>query len=209
MWDGPVPSHGSDYIPSRMSARTPGVRGTDVLDGYVRVLARAGYAATTPELVALELDLPAAEVRDAIPPDDLLPALAAHVRDGYGRAIRAAIAARPPEARLDGILDLVMLETEPFASSGLAAAISELAAASTRNLAAAHALREIYTEFELMTDMELAAMLPQADPTARREVAFALMALAYSAPDFATMGFPDDRVQALRAAAGRLIDSLR
>lgn len=192
-----------------MSARAPGVRGTDVLDGYVRVLARAGYAATTPELVAMELDVPASEVREAIPAEELLPALAAHVRDGYGRAIREAIAARPAEARLDGILDLVMLETEPFASSGLAAAISELAAASTRNLAAARALREIYTEFELMTDMELAAALPDADPSARREVAFAIMALAYSAPDFATMGFPDDRVAALRAAAGRLIDSLR
>jgi|GEM_PF-3414600 len=192
-----------------MGARTPGVRGTDVLDGYVRVLARAGYAATSPELVALELGVPVDEVRGAIPPDDLLPALAAHVRNAYGQAIRASIAARPPEARLDGILDLVMLETEPFASSGFAAAISELAAAATRNLAAAHALREIYCEFELMTDMELAALIPGADPRARREVAFAIMALAYSAPDFATMGFPEDRVHALRAAAGRLIDTLR
>lgn len=192
-----------------MSARTPGLRGTDVLDGYVRVLARAGYAATTPELVALELDVHPDEVRAAVPLDDLLPAVAAHVRDAYGRAIRASIAARPPEARMDAILDLVMLETEPFASEGFAAAISELAATATRNLAAAHALREIYYEFELMTDMELAAMLPAADPAARRQVAFAIMALAYSAPDFATMGFPEDRVHALRAAAGRLIDTLR
>jgi hypothetical protein len=192
-----------------MSARTQGVRGTDVLDGYVRVLARAGYAATTPELVALELDIHPDEVRAAIPLDDLLPALAAHVRDAYGRAIRESVAARPPDARVDAILDLVMLETEPFASDGIAAAIAELAAAATRNLDAAHALREIYAEFELMTDMELASMLPTADPVARRQVAFAVMALAYCAPDFATMGFPEDRVQALRAAAGRLIDSLR
>jgi hypothetical protein len=209
MWDAPLPRCGTGYIPSRMSARLTGVRGTDVLDGYVRVLARAGYAATTAELVALELDLPVEDVRAAIPADDLLPALAGHVRDAYGRAIRESIAARPPHARLDGILDLVMLETEPFASSGVAAAISELAAAATRNLEAAHALREIYTEFELMTDMELAAAIPEADPQARREVAFAVMALAYSAPDFATMGFPDDRVQALRAAASRLVDTLR
>jgi hypothetical protein len=192
-----------------MSARTPGVRGADVLDGYVRVLARAGYAATTPELVALELAVHPDEVRAAVPLDDLLPALAAHVRDAYGRAIRESVAARPPDARVDAILDLVMLETEPFASDGIAAAIAELAAAATRNLDAAQALREIYAEFELMTDMELASMLPTADPVARRQVAFAVMALAYCAPDFATMGFPEDRVQALRAAAGRLIDSLR
>lgn len=192
-----------------MSARTSTVRPTDVLDGYVRVLARAGYAATTPELVALELGISPDEVRSAFPERDLLPALAAHVRDAYGRAIRAAISSRPPHKRLDGILDLVMLETEPFASDGMAAAISELAAAATRNLGAARALREIYAEFELMTDMELAAMVPDADPVARRQVAFAIMALAYCAPDFATMGFPDDRLQALRAAAARLIDTLR
>ena len=192
-----------------MSARTSIVRPADVLDGYVRVLARAGYAATTPELVALELGTTPDEVRAAFDERDLLPAIAAHIRDAYGRAIRAAIDARPPDKRLDALLDLVMLETEPFASDGVAAAVSELAAAATRNLGAAQALREIYAEFELMTDMELAAMVPDADPVARRQVAFTIMALAYCAPDFATMGFPDDRLRALRAAVARLIDTLR
>lgn len=193
-----------------MSARASEVRQTDVLDGYVRVLARAGYGGTTAEAVAAELDMDAGVVRRAVGEgDNLLHAVAAHVRDTYGRAIRASIADRPPDDRLEAILDLIMLDNAPFTDGGYAAAIAELAAAAGRSPAAASALREIYAEFELILDSELAVLVPRADPTQRRHVAFTILALAYAAPDFVVMGFAPDRIAGLRAAAARLIATLR
>lgn len=193
-----------------MSARASVVRQTDVLDGYVRVLARAGYGATTIELVARELGTDSDTVRRTVGDDDaLLHAVAAHIRDAYGEAARASLADRPLDDRLDAILDLLLLGHAPFTDAGFAAAIAELAAAAGRDAAAANALREIYAEFELILDSELAALVPSADPTRRRQVAFTILALAYAAPDFVTMGFPDDRVAGLRATAERLIADLR
>ena len=183
------------------------VRRPQILEAYQACLVRYGIEGATLDRVAEEAGVTRGLVRHYLGNrDDVLRALGAHVRDEYSTWLQDLVAARPPEGRLDVVLDALLSDEMP---RDLYQVVSELFWVATRDPEIATMLRDMYQEFERAIDSELAAAIPRADPRARRQVAFAILALAFSAPDFQVMGFPSDRRRAARTAADRLVGSLR
>jgi len=183
------------------------VRRPQILQAYQTCLVRFGIEGATLDRVAEEAGVTRGLVRHYLGNrDDVLRALGEHVRDRYSAWLQDLVAAHASPERLDALLDALITDEMP---PDLYQVVSELFWVATRDAEIAAMLHDVYTEFERTLDAELAAALPEADIRARRQVAFAILCLAFSAPDFQTMGFPRDRRRAARDAASRLVDSLR
>jgi AcrR family transcriptional regulator len=137
--------------------------------------------------------------------EDVVRALGVHVRDRYVAWLRDLVDDRPPDQRLDAVLDALLSGNEP---RDLYQLLTALFAAASHDAHVTAMLLDLYREFERTIDTELAVARPNADPGARRQVAFAILSLSAASSDFQMLGFPRDRTVAARTAATRLIDSL-
>jgi TetR/AcrR family transcriptional regulator, transcriptional repressor of aconitase len=137
--------------------------------------------------------------------EDVLRSLGAHVRDRYAAWLQDLVSARPPDERLEAVIDALLSEAEP---RDLYQLLTALFAAASRDPQVTAMLRDLYREFERTIDSELAAARPRAEPQARRQVSFAILCLSAASSDFQMLGFPRDRTAAARTAAMWLIESL-
>jgi AcrR family transcriptional regulator len=183
------------------------VRKPQILDAYAAVVAEQGVEATTLDMVAERAGVTRGLVRHYLGNrDDVMRALVAHVRDRYVGWLQELIADQPQRKRLHVMLDVLLAEDEP---EGLHGAATALYSEGLRDPEVAAMLREMYSEFERIIDVELAASFPEADPRGRRDVAFSIMGLAFATSDFRAIGMPAANRTASRRAANRLIESLR
>jgi AcrR family transcriptional regulator len=183
------------------------VRRPQILEAYESCIVRYGLEGATLDRVAREAGVTRGLVRHYLGNrDDVLLALGAHVQERYSSWLQEIVASNPSSDRMAALLDALLTDEIP---PELYQVVSELFWVATGDQKIARLLHDVYAEFEHTIDAALAAELPEADPRARRQVAFGILCLAFSAPDFQTMGFPADRRRAGREAARRLVDSLR
>jgi AcrR family transcriptional regulator len=136
--------------------------------------------------------------------DEAVRAVMTHVRELYIEAIQASLAAEGDKVEL--LLEGLFGDGVP---TELDWVVDTLFVAATRDAQIAEMLRSFYLELENTVDAALAEALPSADKRARKEVAFAVLSIAAMVSDFEAIGLPASRRRAARAAAGRLIDTLR
>ncbi len=182
------------------------VRRPQILDAFEACLIKYGVEGATLDRVAEEAGATRGLVRHYLGNrDQVLRALGEHVRDRYSAWLQDLVAANGTRGRLQAVLDAFLTGDVP---RDLYMVTDALFSAAVRDPVVAGVLRDTYTEFERTIDAELAAAFPKADPKARRQVAFAILCLAFAVSDFRAMGFPADRSTAARAAADRLVQSL-
>lgn len=182
------------------------VRRPQILEAYAACLLKYGVQGTTLDRVAHEAGVSRGLVRHYLGNrEEVLRALGEHVRDRYTTWLQELVAAPSPGDRLAAVLEALLTEDMP---DELYALVAALFAEAPRDPEVAAVLRDLYREFEREIDAELAAAVPTADPTSRRRVAFAILALAFSTSDFQVIGFRGHRAAA-REAADRLVASLR
>src|SRR5213594_3554767 len=146
------------------------VRKPQILEAYVECLIERGVEGTTLDLVAERAGVTRGLVRHYLGNrEDVLRALGAHVRDRYTTWLQDLVSGRPPEDRLDAVVDALLATDEP---RDLYQLLTALFAAASRDDQVTAMLRELYLEFERTIDAELASALPTANPKTRRQVAF-------------------------------------
>jgi AcrR family transcriptional regulator len=183
------------------------VRRPQILQAFEACLIRYGLEGTTLDRVAEEAGMTRGLVRYYLGNrDEVLRALGVHIRDRYSVWLQELVAADRSKDRLSSVLDALLLGHVP---RDLYLVSDALFSVAVRDPELAAVLRETYMEFERTIDTELAAALPDADPRARRQVALAILCLAFATPDLRAMGFPADRQTAARSTADRLVESLR
>jgi len=182
------------------------VRRPQLLDAYAACLVRYGVAGTTLDRVAKEAGVTRGLVRHYLGNrEEVLRALGEHVRAGYAEWLEELVDASQAGERLDAVIEGILSE-QP---RELYAVIDALFDEAPRDPRIAAVLREIYTGFEHAMEVELAVALPGSNPKARRQVAYAIVCMAFAETDFDQIGFRIDRRDTARAVARALVETLR
>ena len=182
------------------------VRRPQLLDAYAACLARYGVEGTTLERVAEEVGVTRGLVRHYLGNrEEVLRALGEHVREGYAAWLENLVEASEENERLDAVIAGILSEQPRELYSVIDALFDE----AHRDPHIAAVLREIYTGFEHAMEVELAVALPGSNPKARRQVAYAIVCMAFAETDFDQIAFRPDRREATRAIARTLVDTLR
>ena len=182
------------------------VRKPQILEAFGACIVRYGAEGTTLDRVAEETGVTRGLVRHYLGNrDDVMRALAAHVRDRYTARLENLIAGRPAGERLTILLDAIFSDGGSDDLYRLAVALFD---EGLRDREIASLMREMYLEWERTIDAELAATHPDADPRSRRDVAFSILALAFATSDLAAVGLPAAQLSASRRAVDVLIASL-
>ena len=182
------------------------VRRPQLLDAYAACLARYGVEGTTLDRVAKEAGVTRGLVRHYLGNrDEVLRALGDWAREGYF-AFFAEASKRHPGADPSAVLLDLMTTAQP---KKFYAVLDALFAEAGRDAYIAGVLHDVYEEFFRWTVGMLTEALPKADPSARRQVALALISFGWAEAGYEVIGFRPSRRRDYRALAERLIDSLR
>jgi AcrR family transcriptional regulator len=187
--------------PSLAAERRP-----QLLEAYAECLVRYGVEGTTLDRVAKQAGVTRGLVRHYLGNrDEVIRALGDWARDGF-IAWFEEVSGRHAADDAEGVLlDMWMLE-QP---RRLVAVLDALFAEAGKDPYIAGVLRDVYASFFRWTVRRLRAAFPAADPAARRQVALALLSFGWAESGFEVIGFRPSRGREFRAAAGRLLDSLR
>jgi AcrR family transcriptional regulator len=188
--------------PSLAETRRP-----ELLDAYARALLKHGPEGATLDRIGEEAGVTRALVRHYLGNRrEVDRALVVHLRDRYVDWMLGLGAGLPPVERLAAILTAIF---EEEAAESPARLVDALLGASGEDPVLLGRLREMYLEFEHLLDAELAAAYPDAEPPARRRVAYGILCLAGMNRSLVELGFPADRSTVALACAKQLIDTLR
>ncbi len=138
--------------------------------------------------------------------DALESALVDRLLSSYKAERDAIVAALPDSGRLHPLLDYLFgPEFDDPRSSVL---FDELFSASHRSPSTKARLREVYEEFEQITNAEIEKAFPRTAASQRHQVAYGIMCLADAASCLNGLGFPASRRSAARASAEALLRTL-
>ena len=138
---------------------------------------------------------------------DLLAGLVERIVDGYLAAVHEIQAERGPAADITEVLDFLL--SPDFARPDYDRILNEFSAASYEDAEVRKQLRRLFATLEDFTVELLLKAVHDAPPERVRETAYTLYALIEGAYLLHAQGFPEDRLQAARIAAHKMVRALQ
>jgi len=178
------------------------------MDACEAIVLEEGLAAASPARVAGRVGLDRTTVHHYFRTQaDLLAGLVERIVDGYLAEAGDLETWRGPGESVANLLDFLL--SPGFTLPRYDRLVDEFAAASHRDAEVRSQLRRLYRTLEEWTVSMLLKAIPDAPPDRVRETAYALYALVEGAYLLHAQGFPDDRLQAARKTARKLVEALQ
>ena len=184
-------------------------RRTEVLDAFVRCVARYGLNGATLERIATESGLKRPLIRHHLGNrEQMVEALLAHVIASFGEQQIRMLAYLEGKERLPVLLDL-LFSADTSTDDDLVLAFAALTAQAGQNEAMRKALLDSLIAFETLLRDEIKTAHPRADKTQVTAVSQALMALYFNLDALSPLQPPQQWRESSRHAAEMLIQQLK
>ncbi len=183
-------------------------RSEEILAAFARCVARFGLDGATLELVADEAGVSRPAVRHFVGNrEDLIEALAAHVRRDYQTKMETLFAWLPQTGRIEALIELLFAPNAASSSEDVALA-QALMAAADRYPSVAAPLKNWITEFDQRIQDELSAHAPNAAPKDIAAASFGILSLYFNIDALTQLRMPEHYADAAKTAALNLISRL-
>jgi AcrR family transcriptional regulator len=184
------------------------VRRTQILDACEEIVLEEGLGSASLARVAGRVGLDRTTLHHYFcTRSELLGGLVERIVDGYLAEVREVQAERGSNADVAEILDFLL--SPDFSRPRYDRILDEFSAASYEDTEVRKHLRRLFRTLEEFTVSLLLKAVPDAAPERVLETAYTIYALIEGAYLLRALGFPDDRMQAARRTARRLVEELQ
>jgi AcrR family transcriptional regulator len=184
------------------------VRRTQILDACEELVLAEGLASASLARVAGRVGLDRTTLHHYFRTrSELLGGLVERIVDGYLAEVREVQIERGSNADVTEILDFLL--SPEFARPHYDRLLDEFAAASYEDADVRTQLRRLFVTLEEFTVSLLLKAVPDVAPDRVRETAYTMYALIEGAYLLHALGFSEDRLQAARRTAHRLVEELQ
>ncbi|MEM1197939.1 MAG: TetR/AcrR family transcriptional regulator [Pseudomonadota bacterium] len=183
-------------------------RSEEILTAFARCVARFGVDGATLEVVAAEAGVSRPSVRHFVGNrEDLIDALAAHVRRDYQAKMETLFAWLPQTGRIEALIEFMFAPNAASSSEDVALA-QALMAAADRYPSVAAPLKGWIMEFDQRIQDELSIHAPNASPQDIAGAAFGILSLYFNIDALSQLRMPDHYGAAAKTAALNLVAHL-
>ncbi len=183
-------------------------RSEEILAAFARCVARFGLDGATLEHVAAEAGVSRPSVRHFVGNrEDLIDALAAHVRRDYQAKMESLFAWLPQTGRIEALIDFMFAPNAASSSEDVALA-QALMAAADRYPTVAAPLKSWIMEFDQRIQNELSTHVPKATREDVAAASFGIISLYFNIDALSQLRMPAHYDEAAKTAALNLIAHL-
>lgn len=182
-------------------------RRAEILRAAARTVAKYGLAGSTQERIAAAAGMSRSHVRHyAGNRDELVHALWEHIMTPYFAELREVMAGSPPEARVHALVGHLFGPQMAYSEDDMV--IDALISGAMHDVRLRGRIYESYSRLEQEIARAVREAFPACDPGESRQLAYALICMAFGYSTLAALPFPAGRQKGVKSLALRLIATL-